>query len=58
MTTEKRTDSPEMAEFNKALSGVMQYSKKDLIELLAKEKVANAGKPKRGPKKSRTLSHG
>jgi hypothetical protein len=39
-----------MAEFNEALRGVMQVSKKDLNDLLTKEKVANADKPKRGPK--------
>jgi hypothetical protein len=36
--------------FKETLGKVMQVSKKDLKELLAKEKVANADKPKRGPK--------
>ena len=38
-----------MAKFNDALRGVMQVSKGDLKELLAKEKAANADRPKRGP---------
>jgi hypothetical protein len=36
--------------FKETLRKVMQVSKKDLLELLAKEKAANADKPKRGPK--------
>jgi hypothetical protein len=46
----KNEESPEMAKFNDALRVVMQVSKGDLKELLAKEKAANADKPKRGPK--------
>jgi hypothetical protein len=36
--------------FKETLRKVMQVSKKDLNDLLAKEKAANADKPKRGPK--------
>jgi hypothetical protein len=45
--TEQTTD---IRVFKEALGKVMQVSKKDLKELLAQEKAANAGKPKRGPK--------
>jgi hypothetical protein len=47
---EKSEQSPEMDKFHSALRGVMQVSKKDMNDLLAKEKAANADKPKRGPK--------
>jgi hypothetical protein len=36
--------------FKDALRRVVQVPKSDLKELLAKEKAANADKPKRGPK--------
>ncbi len=39
-----------MRVFKETLGKVMQVSKKDLNDLLAKEKAVNAGKPKRGPK--------
>jgi len=39
-----------MDRFHSALKSVMQVSKEDLKEILAKEKAANADKPKRGPK--------
>jgi hypothetical protein len=43
--------------FKDALRRVLQVTKSDLKELLAKEKAANADKPKRGPKPaSKTLS--
>lgn len=42
--------SPEMDRFRSALKSVMQVSKEDMKEILAKEKVANADKPRRGPK--------
>jgi hypothetical protein len=42
--------SPEMDRFNKALRGVLSVSKSELSKLLAEEKAANAGEPKRGPK--------
>jgi hypothetical protein len=49
-TVEKSAQSPEMARFNDTLRQVMRVSKEDLKEILAKEKAANADKPKRGPK--------
>jgi len=39
--------------FQNALRAVLQVSKTDLNKMLASEKQANAGKPKRGPKPSR-----
>jgi hypothetical protein len=39
-----------MDRFNTALKQVMRASKEDLKEILAREKAANADKPKRGPK--------
>jgi hypothetical protein len=50
---EKSKQSPEMDRFRSALKSVMQVSKGDLNDLLAKEKAANADKPKRGPKPTR-----
>ena len=47
---EKSEQSPEMDRFRSALKSVMQVSKEDMKEILAKEKAANADKPKRGPK--------
>jgi hypothetical protein len=38
------------SDFNEALRRVMRVSKDDLKEMLAREKAANADKPKRGPK--------
>jgi hypothetical protein len=51
---EKSVQNPEMSNFNEALRQVMRVSKSDLKEILAKEKAANADKPKRGPKNQRT----
>jgi hypothetical protein len=42
--------NPDMDRFRSALKSVMQVSKEDLKEILAKEKSANADRPKRGPK--------
>ena len=42
--------TPEMKNFNDALRRITQVSKSDLNKILAKEKAANADKPKRGPK--------
>lgn len=54
METQVKSDrSPEMDRFRSALKSVMQVSKEDMKEILAKEKVANADKPKRGPKSKR-----
>jgi hypothetical protein len=50
---EKSAQSPEMDRFHSALKSVIQVSKEDMKEILAKEKAANADKPKRGPKTSR-----
>jgi uncharacterized protein (DUF4415 family) len=38
------------------LSKVLQVSKADLNEMIAEEKRANAGKPKRGPKPKTSAS--
>jgi hypothetical protein len=51
--TEKR---PDLRVFKEALGKVLQVSKKDLTELLAEEKAANADKPKRGPKPKRIVA--
>jgi hypothetical protein len=40
----------EYTTFQNALRTVLQVSKTDLNRMLAEEKIANAGKPKRGPK--------
>ena len=40
----------EYTNFQNALRRVLQVSKTDLNRMLAEEKIANAGKPKRGPK--------
>lgn len=40
----------EYTTFQNALRSVLQVSKVDLNRMLAEEKIANAGKPKRGPK--------
>jgi hypothetical protein len=50
VSVEKSENSPEMDRFRSALKSVMQVSKEDMKEILAKEKAANADKPKRGPK--------
>ncbi len=42
--------STEYERFNSALKQVLQVSKTDLKQMLAEEKLASAGKPKRGPK--------
>jgi len=42
--------SAEYARFENALGRVLQVSKSDLNRMLAEEKIANQGKPKRGPK--------
>jgi hypothetical protein len=46
--------TPEMKNFNDALRRIMRVSKSDLSKILAKEKAANADKPKRGPKAKST----
>jgi len=47
---EKEALSPEMDRFRDALKGVLTVSKKELDRRLARDKVTNADKPKRGPK--------
>ena len=42
--------SPEYTRFDSAMRTILQVSKTDLNRMLAEEKIANAGKPKRGPK--------
>jgi len=46
------TTTPEQkfARFNGALRRVLRVSKDDLNQMLADERMANQGKPKRGPK--------
>jgi hypothetical protein len=39
-----------ISEFDKALKAILRVSKVDMKLMLAREKRANAGKPKRGPK--------
>lgn len=42
--------------FQDALKRVLTVSKTDLNRMLAEEKAANAGKPKRGPKPKSSVS--
>ena len=49
MANPKRT-LPNAAMFDSALRKVLRVSKSDLKEMLAEEKRASQGKPKRGPK--------
>jgi hypothetical protein len=49
-----RIASEHYARFSSALRMVLQVSKTDLNQMLADEKRANAGKPKRGPKPKRS----
>jgi hypothetical protein len=46
----KAKPSPEYTRFQSALRSVLQVSKSDLNQMLAEDKIANQGKPKRGPK--------
>jgi hypothetical protein len=46
----------EMKRFNDALRSVLQVSKSDLNQMLADEKIANAGKLKPGPKPKTSAS--
>ena len=46
----------EYRRFENALCQVLRVSKADLNRMLAEEKVANAGKPKRGPKPKSSAS--
>ena len=42
--------SAEYTNFENAMRSILRASKTDVNRVLAEEKVANAGKPKRGPK--------
>ena len=53
---EKISRSTELDAFNEALRRIMRVSKSDLNEIVAKEKAANADKPKRGPKAGNKLT--
>jgi hypothetical protein len=44
------TPEQKLDRFHGALRGVLQTSKQDLNNMLTAEKIANEGKPKRGPK--------
>ncbi len=48
--------SPEYMNFENALRQVLTVSKADMNRMLAEEKIANAGKPKRGPKPKTSAS--
>lgn len=45
-----------MQRFESALKSVLSVSKSDMKKMLADEKAANAGKPKRGPKPKTSAS--
>jgi hypothetical protein len=51
---ENASQIAEMDRFRAALKQVMQVSKEEMKEILAKEKAANADRPKRGPKQKNT----
>ena len=46
----------ELRKFQDALKSVLSVSKSDMQKMLAEEKAANAGKPKRGPKPKTSVS--
>jgi hypothetical protein len=49
-------DKKPVSEFDKALKAILRVSKDDLKRMLRQEKLANAGKPKRGPKPRRKVA--
>jgi hypothetical protein len=51
------TPQQKMDNFRTALRDVLRISKSDLTQMLADEKTANQGKPKRGPKTSSASGH-
>jgi hypothetical protein len=53
-----RNASEHYQRFSSALHRVLQVSKTDLNQMLADEKCANAGKPKRGPKPKNSSASG
>jgi hypothetical protein len=56
MKTEPRT--PEFQRFDRAMRDILKVSKTDLKQMLEEEKIANAGKPKRGPKPKHSSASG
>jgi hypothetical protein len=52
----KQPKSLEQQRFEGALRSVLQVSKSDMQKMLADEKIANACKPKRGPKPKTSAS--
>ena len=50
MSRKQAVASAEFTKFDNAMRTILQVSKTDLNQMLAEEKIANAGKPKRGPK--------
>jgi len=50
--------SAEDARFEHALRRVLRVSKSELNRMLAEEKIANQGKPKRGPKPKHVSASG
>ena len=56
MKSNPKTSDP-YTTFQNALRTVLQVSKSDLNRMLAEEKIANAGKPKRGPKPRHASVH-
>jgi len=54
--TEGDTPSGEYRNFENAMRAMLRASKADVNRVLAEEKLANAGKPKRGPKPKTSAS--
>jgi hypothetical protein len=52
------TPEQKMQRFQYALRRVLRVSKDDLNQMLADEKIANQGKPKRGPKPRHSSTSG
>jgi len=52
----KTKPTEEFRRFDNAMRQILQVSKTDLNRMLAEEKAANAGKPKRGPKPKTSAS--
>ena len=46
----------ELRKFQDALKTVLSVTKSEMKQMLAEEKAANAGKPKRGPKPKTSVS--
>jgi len=52
------TPEQKFSHFQRALRSVLQVSKRDLNQMLADEKIAKQGKPKRGPKPRHSSASG